>query len=295
MKKTNFSLLVLAMIAMILSVTQRSCNDEEERPDTTISLDKTETGPHDIGETITVVVSIVANDVTSFVYYKVVDQVPSDPVDVMAHLVQTGDNYSYTFNYTLLEGDDVGTLGFEFEVTDELDISKKAAVLVTTNLSVRGMFVKYDWKITAEDHAVWGDLLAPHDAAKIFRYHNDGTYEVDLSEEYAGYGHHFCYWVFKETPSNGDTLAVLRHVRRLLSGEQGVDEYYDFRITAASEAEMTMYWDLAVWGLFDIQRTFKSQAKGAFQPYGTQAYADSVAMLTVLDCSNIDEDLLEID
>lgn len=292
MKKTSFSLLVLAMIAMILSLTQTSCKDDEERPETTIILDKTETGPHDIGETITVVVSIVANDVKSFVYYKIVDQVKSDPV--AAVLTQAGNNYSYTFNYTLVEGDDVGTLGFEFEVTDELDVSKKAAVLVTTNLSVRGMFVKYDWKITAESW-LGQDVLAPHDAAKTFRYHNDGEYEVDLSAEFAGYNHHFCYWVFKETPDNGDTLAVLRHVRRLLSGEQGLDEIYDFRITAATEAEMTMYWDLAVWGLLDIQRTFKSQAKGAFQPYGTEAYADSVAMLTVLDCSNIDDGLLEID
>ncbi len=45
-----------------------------------------------------------------------------------------------------------------------------------------------------------------------------------------------------------------------------------------------MYWDLAFWGLLDIQRTFKSQAKGAFQPYGTQAYADSVAMFSYMDC-----------
>ena len=85
-------------------------------------------------------------------------------------------------------------------------------------------------------------------------------------------------------------------VRRLLSGDQGLDEYYDFRITSANESEMTIYWDLAFWGLLDIKRTFNSQAKGAFQPYGTEAYADTVMnQLPVLDCSHIDDGLLEIE
>jgi len=297
MKKANSILLVLLAVAIVLPITINSCKKDEERPATTISLDKTETGPHDIGETVTAVVTIVANDVKAFTYTKVVDGESGDAVDAMSSLSQSGNTYTYNFSYELMVGDDVGTLGYEFEVTDELDVSKTAAILITTNLSVPGMFIKYDWTITGEDHPVWGDLLAPHDAAKTFRFHKDGTYDVDLSVEHAGANHHFCYWVYKETPSNGDTLAVLRLIRRLKSGDTALDENYDFRITAATESEMTMYWDIAVWAIFDIERTFKSQAKGAFQPYGTAAYADSCSVETwpSFDCALVDDDLLVID
>jgi len=292
MKKAHYLLMAAVMLAVGLTLSITSCDKEEDPVDTAIALDKTETGPHDIGETVTATVTITAEGVTAFAYYKVVDQVKSDPVDALSALTQSGTTYTYEFSYTLEQGDDVGTLGFEFEVTDDQDMEKTAAILVTTNLSVQGMFVKYDWKITAEEW-LGESVLADHDAAKTFRFSNDGTYEVDLSPDYAAYNHHFCFWVYKETPDNGDTLAELRLLRRLKSGDTGADEYYDFRITSANESEMTMYWDLAFWGLLDIKRTFKSQSKGAFQPYGTQAYADSVAMFTELDCSNFDDSLLD--
>ena len=289
--------MAILVVAIVLPVAINSCKDEEERPETTISLDKTETGPHDIGETVTATVTIVANDVKAFTYTKVVDGESGDPMDATSSLTQSGNTYTFNFSYELVVGDDVGTLGFEFEVTDELDVSKKAAILITTNLSVPGMFIKNDWKIIGEDHPVWGDLLAAHDAAKVFRFHEDGTYDVDLSEEHAVATHHFCYWVYKETPSNGDTLAVLRLIRRLKSGETAIDENYDFRITSATESEMTMFWDIAVWGILDIERTFKSQPKGAFQPYGTEAYADSCSVETwpSFDCALVNDDLLVID
>jgi hypothetical protein len=292
MKKSHYLLMLAVMLAVGLTLSITSCDKEDDPVETAIALDKTETGPHDIGETVTATVTITAEGVTAFVYYKVVDQVKSDPVDVMSGLTQSGTTYTYEFSYMLEQGDDVGTLGFEFELTDDQDMVKTSAILVTTNLSVQGMFVKYDWKINAEEW-LGESVLADHDAAKTFRFSNDGTYEVDLSPDYAAYNHHFCYWVYKETPANGDTLAELRLLRRLKSGDTGADEYYDFRITAANESEMTMYWDLAFWGLLDIKRTFKSQSKGAFQPYGTQAYADSVAMFTELDCSNFDDSLLD--
>jgi len=293
MKKAHNFLFIFAMVTIVLSLCMVSCKEDPERTVTTITLNPTETGPHDIGETVTATVTIEAEEVSTLVYYKVVDQVRSDAVNVTGDLTQAGETFTYAFTYVLEQGDDLGTLGFEFEVTDDLGVSATAAILVTTNLSIPGMFLKYDWKITAEEW-LGQDVLTPQDAAKIFRFNEEGTYDVDLSPDYASYNHHFCYWVYQETPENGDTLAVLRLIRRLLSGDQGLDEYYDFRITSANESEMIMYWDLAVWGLLDIQRTFNSQAKGAFQPYGTQAYADSVAMLDVLDCSNIDDSLLEI-
>ena len=293
MKKTNYLFKAMAMIALILLLPYSACDKDEDIPDATISLDITETDPMNVGETLTVEVTMVAGDVASLMYYKIVDNVKGDAVDVTTSVVSTGDDHTYTFTYVLMDGDDLRTLGFEFELTDGQDVMITASVLVNTVLSIKSSFVKYDWKITAEDGgAFWGDLLAVHDAAKTFRFNEDGTYEVDLSAEHAGKNHHFCFWVYKETPANGDTIAELRLIRRLLAGETAMDENYDFRITDASESEMIMYWDIAVWGIMDIERTFKSQPKGAFQPYGTQAYADSVAMMTYMDCDNVDQTLV---
>ncbi len=184
MKKFHYFLLYWQLLQLVYVFVLRSCDDEPERIATTISLDKTETGPHDIGETVTATVTIVAEDVKPLVYYKVVDQVKSDPVDVTSSLTQSGTNFTYRFFLRIDEGDDLGTLGFEFEVTDDLDEMKTAAILVTTNLSVQGMFVKYDWKIIAEEW-LGESVLADHDAAKTFRFSDDGTYEVDLSADYA--------------------------------------------------------------------------------------------------------------
>ena len=298
MKKKNYLVKILALTAIFLTLPFLTCKDEEEVPVTTVSLDITETDPMNIGETLTVNVSIVAGTVTTLKVYKVVDNVNSDPVDVTTSLVKDGNNYSYTFTYVLEEGDDLRTLGFEFEVTDGKAIVTTASVLVNTILSVRSSFIKYDWKITAEQHAVWGDLLAAHDAAKVFRFNEDGTYNVDLGtnpDHLALAIHHDCYWIYQETPSNGDTLAVLRLIRRMPSGETGVDEIYDFRITAASESEMTMYWDIAVWGILDIERTFTSQPKGAFVAYGTEAKATEILGNALLDCSLVDGSLLTIE
>jgi|GEM_PF-409044 len=298
MKQKSYYLKVLAILAICLTLPFLTCKKEEEVPTTTVSTDITETDPMNIGETLTVQVSIVAGEVVTFNVYKVVDNVKGSPTLYTSNLSVDGNNYSFTFNYVLEEGDDLHTLGFEFEVTDGKNKVTTASVLVNTILSIRSSFIKYDWKITAEHHAVWGDLLAAHDAAKIFRFNEDGTYEVDLGTDPAHLAlavHHDCFWIYKETPSNGDTIAVLRLIRRLPSGETAADEVYDFRITAASESEMTMFWDIAVWGILDIQRTFTSQPKGAFVPYGTEAKAAEILGNELLDCSLVDESLLTIE
>ena len=285
--------MVLAVIALSVPVIMTSCK-EDERATTSIALDKTESGPHDIGETVTATVTIVAEDVKSFVYYKVVDMVESDPVDVTSSLTQSGTTWTYNFSYTLETGDDVGTLGFKFEATDDLDVVKSASLLITTNLSLEGMFIKNDWYIESIDYQGM-DFLSAQDAAKTWRFHADGTYDVDQSADtaYAKPNHHFCYWVVKETPANGDTLAVLRLIRRVKSGDTAMDEYYDYRITAYNESEMTMYWDIAVWLIFDMEQVFKSKPKGAFTPYGTAENAAAVAAFEPFDCSNIDDSLLD--
>ena len=58
---------------------------------------------------------------------------------------------------------------------------------------------------------------------------------------------------------------------------------------------MIMYWDLAVFGLLDIQRTFVSKPKGEFQPYGTAAMEEEVGNIAVLDCSTVDNSLLTLE
>jgi len=292
MKRSYLILAFIAIIAISLSFALNSC--KKEKIDTTIAIDQSSTSKLNIGETVTATITIVSEQVSAFNYYKVVDEVKGNPVDVKANLTQNGKIYTYDFSYVIQKFDDLHTLGFEFEVTDNSMVKKTTALVVNMNISVNSMFVKYDWKVTASTHAVWGNVLAPHDAAYIYRFHEDGAYDIDMTAQYAASTHHFCYWVYKETPSNGDTLAILRLIRKLKSGDAGVDEYYDYRITAANESTMTMYWDVAVFGLFNIKNIFTSQSKGAFQPYGTAAMAAAVSKIAVLNCSSVAPGLLII-
>ncbi len=52
-------------------------------------------------------------------------------------------------------------------------------LVVNTELSLKSSFVKFDWKVTASE---WlGMTFSSHDAAYIYRFHEDGTYEVDIT------------------------------------------------------------------------------------------------------------------
>ncbi len=291
MKRLKLILSIFAIAALSLTFIFISCKKEEI--ETEMSINQTETGQLDIGETATAIVTITTEGVKSFKYYKVVDNVKGSAQDAASALVQNGNTYTYNFSYQIQEFDDLATLGFEFELTDNKNLVKTVALAVNVNISVQSMFVKYDWKVI-ESEWLGFDVLADHDAAYIYRFDQDGTYEIDMTPTYAGDTHHFCFWVYKETPNNADTIAIMRLVRKLKSGDIGVDEYYDYRITSANESQMTMFWDVAAFGLYNIQNTFKSQAKGAFQPYGTVEMEAIVNANTALSCSTIDEDLLTI-
>jgi hypothetical protein len=238
-------------------------------------------------------VTIVAEGVKSLKYYKVVDTQKGAATDVTSHITTSGNTHTYNFTYTVAQFDDLHTLGFEFELTDSKNAVKTIGLVVNTKISIQSMFVKYDWKVTASVDPVWGDVLSAADAAIIYRFNEDGTYEEDLSPAYAEDSHHFCYCVYKETPNNADTISIVRLIRRLKSGDTAVDEYYDYKITAASETQMTMFWEIKVWGL-RITNTFKSQAKGAFVPYGTAANETTVNANAALSCTHIDNSLLTI-
>lgn len=291
-KRTNFTLKLTAF-ALVIPMVMASCKKEETPVATAISIDKTITPKLNVGEEATATITIVADGVKAFKYYKVVDEVKGTAVDVTSQLVKSGNTYTYDFSYTVQEFDDLHTLGFEFEVTDNRDQVKTTALVVDVSLSVKSSFVKYDWKVTASEW-LGLDVLAAWDAAYIYRFHQDGTYDVDMTAQYADSTHHFCYWVYKETPNNADTIAILRLIRKLRSGSQGVDEYYDYKITSATESQMIMYWDIPVFGLYGIKNTFTSQPKGAFQPYGTVEMANAVANIPVLSCSTVDNNLLTI-
>lgn len=291
-RKMNFPLLLVCITLFCIPFAISSCNDEDEvKTNATISTSSTPVLA--VGESATATINIVAEGIKSFKYYKVVDEVRAVEYDAINNLVKEGNKYTYSFSYTVQEFDDLHTLGFEFEIVDKANVSYVLGLVVNTELSLKSSFVKFDWKVTASEW-LGMDVLAPHDAAYIYRFHEDGTYEVDMTPEYADNLHHFCYWVFKETPDNGDTLAVIRLVRKLRSGETAVDEYYDYRIVNATQAEMTMYWDIPVFGMFNIANTFTSQPKGAFQPYGTPEMASEVGNDPVMSCSTVDPALLTI-
>jgi hypothetical protein len=288
------SLLIISFIALTATgfmIALNAC--KKEKVETTIAISLSSTANLNVGETATATITIVSEAVTAFNYYKVVNEVKGTAVDVKSALTQVGKTYTYNFSYVVQEFDDLHTLGFEFEVTDDAAVKKTTALVVNTTISLKSTFVKYDWKVSA---STWldADVLSAADAAIVYRFNEDGTYQEDLSSAFAGDNHHFCYWAFKKTPSNGDTIAVVRLIRRLKSGDTAMDEYYDYRITSANESTMTMYWDIAVWGLLDIKNTFQSQAKGAFQPYGTAAMETTVNGIAAMSCSNIDDGLLTI-
>ena len=292
MKRSLLFISIVAILAIGLTYAFVSCSEDKIATEMTISLSTT---PQlNIGDDATATITIVSEGVKSLKYYKVVDTQKGAATDVTAQLTTSGNTFTYDFTYKLQEFDDLHTLGFEFELTDTKDLVNTVGLVVNINISVKSMFAKFDWKVTASEW-LGESVLTPADGAIVYRFNQDGTYEEDLGAANAGDNHHFCYWVYKETPNNGDTIAVVRLIRRLKQGDTAIDEYYDYRITAANESEMTMYWDIAFWGLIDIKNTFKSQAKGAFQPYGTAEMATTVNANATLNCSNIDDNLLTID
>jgi len=290
MKKRILLLSAIAITVIGFTVFLVSCKKDIV---TEMTIDKTATPQLDIGDEAIAVITIKTDGVKSFKYYKLIDDVRDAGTDAKAMLVRSEDTYTYNFSYEVQEFDDLHTLGFEFELTDDENLVKTVGLVVNINISIQSMFVKYDWKVIESTDPVWGDVLSDADAAIIYRFNEDGTYEEDLSPTYAADNHHFCYWVYKETPSNGDTIAVLRLVRRLKQLDTAIDEYYDYKITAASESQMSMFWEIKSWGL-KITNKFQSQAKGAFVPYGTVEMEGIVNANASLNCSNIDDDLLII-
>jgi hypothetical protein len=292
MKKTLYFISTITLLVIGLIYVFVSCSKDEVATKMTIS--QSTTPQLDIGDNATATITITAEGVKSLKYYKVVDTQRGAATDVTSQVTSSGNTYTYDFTYQLQEFDDLHTLGFEFELTDSKNQVKTVGLAVNINISIKSMFAKYDWKVTASEW-LGSSVLTAADGAIVYRFDQDGTYEEDLGAEYAADNHHFCFWVYKETPDNGDTISVLRLIRRLKQGDTAIDEYYDFRITAANESEMTMYWDIAAWGIVDIKNTFNSQAKGAFQPYGTAEMATIVNENASLSCSNIDDGLLTIE
>jgi Na+-transporting methylmalonyl-CoA/oxaloacetate decarboxylase gamma subunit len=290
MKKALLFLSLIAVVAIMSIFVLNSCKEDIV---TEMTINQIATPQLDVGDDATATITIVAEGVKSLKYFKVVDTQKGAATDVTSQITSSGNTYTYNFVYEVAQFDDLHTLGFEFELTDSKNVVKTVGLAVNINISIASMLVKYDWKVTASTDPVWGDVLSAADAAIIYRFHEDGTYEEDLSPAYAEDSHHFCYCVYKETPGNADTLAIVRLIRRLKSGDTAVDEYYDYKILSASETQMMMFWEIKVWGL-KITNTFKSQAKGAFVPYGTPEVAALVSGNAALSCTNIDNSLLTI-
>ena len=290
MKKALLFLSLIAVVAIMSIFVLNSCKEDIV---TEMTINQIATPQLDVGDDATATITIVAEGVKSLKYFKVVDTQKGAATDVTSQITSSGNTYTYNFVYEVAQFDDLHTLGFEFELTDSKNVVKTVGLAVNINISIPSMLVKYDWKVTASTDPVWGDVLSAADAAIIYRFHEDGTYEEDLSPAYAEDSHHFCYCVYKETPGNADTLAIVRLIRRLKSGDTAVDEYYDYKILSASETQMMMFWEIKVWGL-KITNTFKSQAKGAFVPYGTPEVAALVSGNAALSCTNIDNSLRTI-
>jgi hypothetical protein len=291
MKKILLSLSCIAIIAVMAIGVITSCKEETE---TDMIINPAITSELMIGDEATATITIIADDVKLFEYYKVVNGVRGDTIDVLSELTKSATSYTYDFSYELEGFDDMGTLGFEFKMLDGKNEAHRVGLNIKTKASVQSLLAFYDWKLTYSNYMGLYDLLTDASKAAVHRFNQDGSYEVDLGAAYASDATHYCYWVYKETPNNGDTIAEFRLLSRLNVGVAVIDNYTDYRITSASGASMTMYWDIPAYGLKNIKNEIKSQAKGAFQPYGSAAMEESVNSKAAMDCSNIDEALLTI-
>lgn len=292
MKKVSFLSILTLTIGITLSIIITSCNEEEETAETTIEIDKTTTEELNIGDTAIATITITSSDIEYFYYHKFVNNKETSKINVSDSLIKNGTTYTYDFSYIIEEGDDLDTIVFKFIVVDNEATVNTITLDIKTILSMRSMFIKNDWHITSEDNTTGTDCLSTKDSVKVFRFYEDGSYDIDLSADYANSTYHYCYWAFEETPNNEDTIAVLRLVRRLLSDGTASDEYDQFNITKANESKMIMFWNSSEQTL---KRTFENITKEVFQPYGTESMATTVEASDVLNCDNIDESLLTID
>lgn len=290
MKKVIFSLLSIALLAAGTISVIVSCTKETA---TEMTINPALTDVLKVGDEATATVTIIADGVKSFEYYKVINGVRGDAVDVLSELEKSGKTYTYQFSYVILPFEDMGTLGFEFKMEDNKGEIHRVGVNVKMQVSVKSLIAYYDWKFTESSYMGF-NILSDADKAAIHRFNQDGSYQVDLGAAYASDARHYCYWVYKETPSYGDTIAKFRLISRLNAGAIVLDYYTDYRVTAASATGITMYWDVPSYGLKNVKSVLSSQAKGAFQPYGSAAMETSVNSKADMDCSKISNALLTI-
>jgi len=116
MKKLLLLLPVIAIVAIGSAFLLLSC--KEDIP-TEMSITPSSTPQLNIGDEVTATVTIQADGVKSLKYYKVVDTQRDAGTDVTSQLAQSENTYTYNFTYTVQEFDDLHTLGFEFELTDD--------------------------------------------------------------------------------------------------------------------------------------------------------------------------------
>lgn len=290
MKKLIFSLLSIVLLVSCAICMMVSCTKDT---DTDMKIDPAITDVLKVGDEVTATVTIIADGVKSFEYYKVINGVRGEAVDVLSQLSKSGKTYTYHFSYVIQPFEDMGTLGFEFKMEDSKGEIHRVGINVRMQVSVKSILSYYDWKFTEISYMGF-NILSDADKAAVHRFNQDGSYEVDLSADYASDERHYCYWVYKETLNNGDTIGKFRLLSRLKAGATVIDYYTDYRITAASGAQITMYWDAPSYGLKNIKSVLTSKTKGAFQPYGTAAMEAAVNANADMNCSNINSNLLTI-
>jgi hypothetical protein len=306
MKKIDhlFSVVVLATV-LLAGTFVVSCDDDDDSIDASvINIDGVKTEKYNIGDTIVANIKINSEaGIESLKVEKIVDEEVETTIDLASLVTKNNNEYTYKFTHVLSLGEDLKTLAFRYTLVDNQAKKLTKSFVIGINMSVPGYLVKYDWKgIKDEGLNENNELtqwLAPHDADDIFRFNLDGTYTKDLGETlddfWKGKGQHFCNWVYKQTPNNGDTLGILRLVRRAADFATGKTEHYDYKILSINENEFKAVYNWWFFLDYTSTKTFQKVVPENFVDYGQDSLKTAVMNTEILDCAKIDESVLTIE
>lgn len=280
------SIFKLALMMFATALIMQSCEEDIAVP--SVMLDNQEISAK-AGEEITIVATVTAaggfSNLSIQKYWG--DDVQGNPEETT-----TLTNSTYTFTYTVTQDDVEPILKFQFIATDGGgQTSAPVEAVVDVELTKAQILVKYDWLHTsAVREATNDEEIAAHDADNVFRYHEDGTYQLSygaIAGDFDGLDQ-YCYWEVNEETG--------RLIRTRTSFNWGtwifdVDARDTLDITDLSSTEMVA--DVILRGLDAFDPTydpienyiykFSAQAKGDnFDPYAPGA--DDDAGPTAGDC-----------
>jgi len=280
------TLLVVALI-VTGSFVFTSCSDDASPVAPTISLDQ-ETIQGMAGETISVVVTYSTPEgFGKLVIEKKIDSNVSD-----TQTISENGSGSYQFDYEILVEDSDGILSFTFTIHDETDMTASRDLVVDVEITNEQKLNRYNWLLSDEIRKKTGESdITDAYTDDVYRFNEDGTYDVDLGEKVDDFGDHWfnrCYWnlsdddvlILTRTGVFGEDVRDTLYVNTLTIDELRADVTY-YGLDAFNTGEEAVPYEPEE----EYEKVFVSVPKGAgFNPYGTHYDDDGPAGF----CNDVD-------